>query len=65
MGRYMIVKKYMDDGMDIREASDKANSLFGDMDTMVPPVIELLDKYGLAPFLKWFYINTSRFIYFS
>ena len=54
MGRYMIAKKYMDDGMDIRDASDKANSLFGDMDTMVPPVIELLDKYGLAPFLKWF-----------
>lgn len=54
MGRYMIAKKYMDDGMDIRDASDKANSLFGDMDTMVPPSIELLDKYGLAPFLKWF-----------
>lgn len=54
MGRYMIAKKYMDDGMDIKSASDKANSLFGDMDTMVPPSIELLDKYGLAPFLKWF-----------
>ena len=54
MGRYMIAKKYMDDGMDIKSASDKANSLFGDMDTMVPPSIELIDKYGLAPFLKWF-----------
>lgn len=54
IGRYMVAQKYMDDGMNIKDASDKANSLFGDMDTMVPPVVELLDKYGLAPFLKWF-----------
>ena len=54
MGRYTAAMKYIDDGLSITEACDRANGLFGNMDIMVPKSIELLDKYGIAPFLKWF-----------
>lgn len=54
MGRYMATMKYLDDGMDMAKAVENANGLFGNMDIMVPASIELLDKYGFVPFLKWF-----------
>ena len=54
MGRYMATMKYLDDGMDMTKAVENANGYFGNMDIMVPASIELLDKYGFVPFLKWF-----------
>ena len=54
MGRYMVAQHYIDKGMDMREAVEKANGFFGNMDIMVPSAIEMLDKYGFIPFLKWF-----------
>ena len=54
MGRYMATMKYLDDGMDMAKAVENANGFFGNMDIMVPASIELLDKYGFVPFLKWF-----------
>ena len=54
MGRYMVAQHYIDKGMDMREAVEKANGFFGNMDIMVPAAIEMLDKYGFVPFLKWF-----------
>ena len=54
MGRYMATMKYLDDGMDMAKAVENANGYFGNMDIMVPASIELLDKYGFVPFLKWF-----------
>lgn len=62
MGRYSIVQKLVDDGMHINDAVKEANGLYGDMDKMVPPVIEMLDKYGFAPFLKWFTLTSPKLL---
>lgn len=62
MGRYMLTQKFIDDGLDIKSAAHKANGLFGDMDTMVPVAIEMLDKYGFVPFLKWFSKTTPQLL---
>ena len=57
-GRYAVTKHYLDSGLGMNEAVQKANDLFGNMDKMAPAWIELLDSHGLAPFLKW-YARTS------
>lgn len=54
MGRYMVAQHYIDKGIDMKEAVEKANGFFGNMDIIVPAAIEMLDKYGFVPFLKWF-----------
>lgn len=67
MGRYSIVKSLMDKNpkMTLDEAVKQSNGLFGDMDKMVPPMIELLDKYGFAPFLKWFTLTSPTLLKIS
>ena len=61
-GRYTLARKFMDDGMDIQDAVRKANGLFGDMDKMVPAMIEKLDKYGFIPFAKWYMLTSPQLL---
>jgi len=57
-GRYTLAKHFMDNGMNIADATRKANGLFGDMNQMSPAIIEALDRYGFIPFLKWASLTT-------
>jgi len=52
----------MSNGMSMADAVHNANGLFGNMDKIVPPAIELLDKYGLVPFIKWFSLTTPKLL---
>jgi len=61
-GRYMIAKKHLDDGMDIKSAVHEANGIYGNMDKMVPETIELVDKYGFIPFAKWFSLTAPKLL---
>lgn len=62
MGRYAIVEKLMSKGMSMKDAVQEANGLYGNMDKLVPPAIELLDKYGFVPFLKWFTLTSPKLL---
>lgn len=59
-GRYAVVNHRLAEGKSMAEAVKEANGLFGDMDRMVPPVIEMLDKYSFMPFVKWYTVTTPR-----
>jgi hypothetical protein len=59
-GRYAVVNHRLSQGVSMSEAVKEANGLFGDMDRMVPPVIEMLDKYSFVPFVKWYTVTTPR-----
>jgi hypothetical protein len=59
-GRYAVVNHRLAEGKSMAEAVKEANGLFGDMDRMVPPVIEMLDKYSFVPFVKWYTVTTPR-----
>ena len=62
MGRYSLTEKFLSQGMSMQEAVMKTNGLFGDMDKMVPSTVEMLDKYGFVPFLKWFTLTSPQLI---
>ena len=62
MGRYALASKFISQGLSPREAAQKANGLFGDMDKMIPPALELLDSRGFVPFLKWYTVTTPTLI---
>ena len=53
-GRYAMVASLMDKGMTMDKAILESNGLYSNMDEMAVSVIELLDKYPLVPFIKWF-----------
>lgn len=59
-GRFMLTKRFMEDGLSMKESVNKANGLFSDMDQMAPVFVEALDKYGAIPFLKWFTRTTPQ-----
>lgn len=62
MGRYTIVQDLVDKGMHINDAVKEANGLYGNMDKMVPPLVEMIDKYGFVPFLKWFTLTSPKLL---
>ena len=61
-GRYSLAQHFMDNGMSMKDAVTKANGLFGDMDKMVASSIELTDKYGFLPFMKWYSLTTPQLL---
>ncbi|MCH9712836.1 MAG: hypothetical protein K0U20_09455 [Proteobacteria bacterium] len=65
MGRYAMTKQLMSKGKSMEEAVREANNLFGNMDKMVPPLIEKLDKYGIVPFAKWFSLTSPQLLKLS
>lgn len=61
-GRFTLTKHFMDEGLSMQEAVNKANGLFGDMDQMAPVLVEAMDKYGAIPFLKWYTRTTPQLL---
>ena len=59
-GRFTLAKQFMDDGLSMQEAVNKANGLFGDMGQMAPTLVEAMDKYGAIPFLKWYTLTSPQ-----
>ena len=59
-GRYTVAKQFMNDGLSMQEAVNKANGLFSDMGQMAPVVVEAIDKYGAVPFLKWYTLTSPQ-----
>jgi len=52
-GRYVAAKKFEKDGLSTHQAALKANALYSDMEQIAPIAIQLMDDYGVAPFIKW------------
>lgn len=66
IGRYAMTKHlHLDKNIPIEEAVREANNLFGNMDKMVSPLIEKLDKYGIVPFAKWFSLTSPQLLKLS
>ncbi len=53
MGRYMYAMHQIENGTDREWAIRNSNSMFGDMRQLAPSLIEIMDKYPLAPFTHW------------
>ena len=54
MTRYSLAQQFYSEGIPIAQAVKKANGLFSDMNQIAPVMIDLLDRYPLLPFMKWF-----------
>lgn len=54
-GRYMMYHGYKkaNPNADERYIMARVNDIFGQMDEIAPPLIDAIDKYGLAVFAKW------------
>jgi len=65
MGRYTVAKNAIENGASLKQAVIDANGFYGNMDKMAPEAIEILDKYGFVPFLKWFSLVTPKLVQYT
>jgi len=53
MGRYTIVKDQLAKGKTIRQATEYADSLFGNSNKILPRVLQFVDSVPIMPFAGW------------
>ena len=55
MSRYSLIKAHMDNGMSMKDAIAKSNSIYGDLDIIAPRWSQAIQQYGAIPFSNWFF----------
>ena len=55
MGRYAIAKDAQLGGASWKEAAQKANTVFGDLDKLTPTWVQSISEFGGVPFGNWYY----------
>ncbi len=55
MGRYAIAKDAQLNGATWKEAAQKANTVFGDLDKLTPTWVQGISEFGGIPFGNWYY----------